>query len=127
MTKLNRMSASCVVQAGSPGPGRSTFTPATPFVFVLIVVSRATKPGRRAGAPGWTPAPTIVHEALALPFAVGAELGCRQGHVMVDFGDMLGGNADLDHLDPVGRVQHPVADFGGLDEAVAGGQPDGPP
>ncbi len=80
---------------------------------------------RQAERPELSRCPNIVDEALALPFALGPEFRRGQHHLMVDLGHVLGGNADLDHLDAVARLQHAVADFGGLDEAVARVQPDG--
>jgi hypothetical protein len=63
-----------------------------------------------------------MHEALPVPFAVGPEMRGGQGHRMVDLGHMFGRHADLDHLDPFARFQHPMADLRRLDEAVAGMQ-----
>jgi hypothetical protein len=46
---------------------------------------------------------------------------------VVDLGHVLGRHADLDHLDPVGRLQHAVADARRLDEAVPAVERCGPP
>ena len=59
----------------------------------------------------------IMHETLAVPFPVRAEMRGGQGHLVVDLGHVVGRNADFHHLHPFGK-QHLVADAGGLDKAV---------
>ena len=44
----------------------------------------------------------------------------QPGEVVVDRRPMLGRAADLDHVQVVGALEHPVADAGGLEQAVAG-------
>ena len=56
-----------------PPSGFATMTEATPLVFASMVVSRATKPGRRKGLNAPVGA-DIVDEALALPFALRPQL-----------------------------------------------------
>ena len=41
---------------------------------------------------------------------------------MIDAGQVLGGNADLDYLDPCRGLEDPVADLRGLDHAIPGAQ-----
>ena len=62
--------------------------------------------------------PHVMNKALAFPHAVGVHGGVGQGHLVVDFGDVVGGDADFDHLDPIARLQNAVPDRGGLDEAI---------
>ena len=53
---------------------------------------------------------------------LGADVWGRQLHLVVDGGEVFRGHADLDHLESGRRLEHPVADLGGLDHAVAGAE-----
>ncbi len=60
----------------------------------------------------------MMDETLALKEPVWVSRAIRQGHFMVDGGDMLSWNTDLDHLDIVGGKQHTMPDFGWLNHAI---------
>ena len=66
-------------------------------------------------------------EALSGEAALGQQMGRGKRHDMVGDGLVDGGAADLDHLEPRRRLQHPVADLRRLQHAVAGLEQEGLP
>ena len=66
----------------------------------------------------------VVDEFLPLKFAIRVGRAIWKFHVMVDRGDMFGGNANLDHLNVVRGIKHTVPNFWGLDHAVSSVQPE---
>ena len=66
----------------------------------------------------------VQNKPLTVPLAVRAVMGRRQVHLVVDDRHMVGGHADLDHLQHIGGVEDAVADLGRLDYAVARRQPE---
>ena len=66
-------------------------------------------------------------ERLTAEDAIGIQNRSRQLDLVVDGGHVVGGHADLDHLQVLGRFEHAVPDLRGLDHAVPGLQHEGRP
>ena len=64
-------------------------------------------------------------ERLTAEDAIRVQHPGRQLHHVVDGGHVVGGHADLDHLQVLGRFEHAVPDLRGLDHAVPGLQHEG--
>ena len=105
-----------------PGIRRGHLNPGDSLgVAAPIPVSRASQtPGIRQGSQvAW--ASRCRDELRAVELPLGTEVRGGQLHLVVHAGQVLGGNADLDHLDPCRGLEDPVADLRGLDHAIPGG------
>ena len=52
----------------------------------------------------------------------GFRIGVGSVHLVIHGGDVLGGHADLDHLEVLGRLEHAVPNLRRLDDAIARAQ-----
>ena len=73
------------------------------------------------GLPGRLGLP-VQDEFRPLELPLGTEMRGGQLHLVIHAGEVLGGNTDLDHLDPCRGLEDPVANLRGLDHAIPGAQ-----
>ena len=80
----------------------------------LARLESVQSPGRPDGLLHLAPA-----EALSAEIPIGVQERRGQLHLVIHGGDVLGWYADLNHLEILGRLQHPVPDLRRLNDAIA--------
>ena len=87
-------------------------------VAVPMPVSRASNPCSRHGCPH-----RLLHlapaENLSAEISVGVEERGGQFHLVIHGGDVLGGYADFNHLEVLGRLENAVPNLRRLNDAIA--------
>ena len=89
-----------------------------------IPVSQAENPGIRPGLPDRVAA-RVAAESLPAEVAFRAQAAGGELERVVERGEVLGRNRNLDDLEAGGRLEHPVADPRGLNETVPGFEAEG--